>query len=96
MPRIDEHCRESERLFGKAYPEVHQWLDEYAGAPGIGMRHRSKRHHLAGIEECVRLFAEDAREVARQHIVSDLRTEGWTESDPFPKNEAHYRRMGLF
>jgi hypothetical protein len=56
----------------------------------------SKRHHLAGIKEVVRLFWEKAREAARQHIISDLKEEGWSENDPFPKDEHHYVKMGLF
>jgi hypothetical protein len=43
-----------------------------------------------------RRFGEEVREVARQHIISDLRSEGWTDDYPFPKNERHYREMGLF
>ena len=33
---------------------------------------------------------------ARQHITTDLKMEGWRETDPFPKDEGHYQRMGLF
>jgi hypothetical protein len=25
-----------------------------------------------------------------------LKEEGWTERDPFPQDEAHYVKMGLF
>ena len=96
MPSLQEHCLESLRLFGQPYPEVHKWLDEFAGQPGIGMRHRCKRHHNAGVEQARRLFGEDAAKAARQHIISDLKQEGWTEADPFPKDEAHYVKMGLF
>jgi hypothetical protein len=42
------------------------------------------------------LFGEEAGMAARQHIISDLKEEGWTENDPFPKNEEHYVGMGLF
>jgi hypothetical protein len=42
------------------------------------------------------LFGELAGEVARQHIISDLKEEGWTENDPFPQDERHYVAMGLF
>lgn len=34
--------------------------------------------------------------MARQHIVSDLRSEGWTEADPSPLDAEHYRKMGLW
>lgn len=96
MATFETHCAESARLFGDPLPEVHRWLDEFAGAPGIGMRHRRKRHHLAGIEEAVRLFGEPARAVARRHIVTDLEEEGWTERGRFPADERDYVRMGLF
>lgn len=92
-----EHCEESIKLFGKPYDDVHLWLDEFAGSKEYGMRHRKKRHHQAGIEEAVGLFGEETREVARRHVISDLKQEGWKEdSDPFPGTEEDYVRMGLF
>jgi len=36
------------------------------------------------------------RPAARQHIISDLKQEGWKGSDRFPKNEQDYKSMGLF
>jgi len=50
----------------------------------------------AGIEEVRRLWGDEAAAVARQHIITDLMMEGWRESDPFPKDEDHYRQLGLF
>ena len=44
----------------------------------------------------VELFGEEAGKVARQHIISDLKEEGWTENDPFPRDERDYVDMGLF
>jgi len=41
-------------------------------------------------------FGEVAAEAAMQHIKSDLRQEGWTEADRFPRDEADYLQMGLF
>lgn len=96
MPKLEEHCRESVALFGEPFIEVHLWLDEFAGTERYGMRHRRVRHHEAGIAEVCRLFGPKASEAARQHIIADLKTEGWTTNDPFPKNEEDYRRMGLF
>lgn len=96
MPKLEEHCAESMRLFKKPFTEVHIWLDEYAGSPECGMRHRRKRHHLSGIEEAGRRFGKKAVEAAYRHIVSDLKMEGWTEGDPFPKGEGHYIKLGLF
>jgi len=96
MPTFEEHCHESEVLFGASYRELHLWLDAFAGQAECGMRHRRMRHHLKGIREAVELFGTDVDAPARQHIVSDLRQEGWTESDPFPVDEADYVRIGLF
>jgi hypothetical protein len=93
--KYEQHCEESERLFGKRYEEVHKWLDDFMWK-GLGARHRRKRHHEEGICQAMDLFGEEAGRVARQHIISDLKEEGWTEDDPFPKNEEHYVRMGLF
>ena len=96
MSRFEDHCQESLGLFGKPYEEVHRWLDEFQGTERYRMRHRRVRHHEAGIREAIRLFGEDVGAVAQQHIVSDLKEEGWTEHDPFPRDEEHYVKMGLF
>jgi hypothetical protein len=96
MPTFEEHCAESFKTFGKEFTQVHIWLDEFAGTPEYGFRHRKKRHHEAGIQIVAELFGEDAALAARQHIISDLKQEGWTEKDRFPRNEADYIRMGLF
>ena len=96
MPKFEHHCQESIELFGAAWPEIHTWLDEYAGQEPYGMRHRHLRHHLEGIAEAGKLFGKAAEAVARQHIISDLQQEGWTENDPFPKNSQHYRQIGLW
>jgi hypothetical protein len=96
MPKFEDHCAESIRLFGKPFEEVHRWLDEVAGTPEYGFRHRRKRHHESGIREVVTLFGPEAGEVARRHIISDLREEGWTEQDHFPRDETDYVKMGLY
>lgn len=96
MPSFEQHCRESVELFGAPFEEVHRWLDEFAGQRPYGMRHRRLRHHEAGIREAGRLFGKEAEPVARQHIISDLKEEGWSEEDPFPKNAEHYGRIGLW
>jgi hypothetical protein len=93
---FEKHCEESEKLFGKRFEEVHRWLDEFQGTPQYHMRHRRVRHHETGIMEAVALFGDMGGKAARQHIVSDLMEEGWTQSDPFPKDEEHYVKMGLF
>lgn len=94
--KYQEHCEESMRLFGKPYIDLHHWLDEFAGSKEYGFRHRKKRHHLAGIHEAIILFGHEVEPVARQHIVSDLKEEGWTEHDHFPIDEQDFQSMGLF
>jgi hypothetical protein len=96
MSTFEAHCHESITRFGQAFEEVHRWLDAFQGTPKHGMWHRRVRHHEAGIREATVLFGEIAGEVARQHIIADLKEEGWTENDPFPRDEQHYVAMGLF
>lgn len=94
--RREEHEEESVRAFGKPYTEVHAFLDQFAGKPECGMRHRKKLHHLKGIELVREMYGDEAAEAARLHIISDLRQEGWEEIDPFPKDEADYIKIGFF
>ena len=96
MPSFEQHCEESVRLFGQPFEEVHRWLDEFAGRPPHGMKHRKFRHHLAGIMEVRKRWGDQAAAAARQHIISDLKMEGWTEDQPFPRDEREYVAMGLF
>jgi len=96
MATLEKHCKESEELFGSPYEEVHKWLDEFAGSEKYGYRHRRVRHHEAGILQVIALFGEEAAVAARQHIITDLKEEGWTEKDRFPKDEIDYVKMGLF
>jgi len=93
---FEEHCEECTRILGLPFERVHRYLDAFAGTPEYGMRHRRKRHHLAGVEEARILFGEDAAAAARLHIISDLKEEGWKEDDRFPKDEQDYVRLGLF
>ena len=96
MPSFEEHCAESVRLFGQPFEQVHRWLDEFAGRPPHGMRHRKFRHHQAGIGEVRRRWGEKAAAAARAYIVADLQMDVWRESMPFPKDERDYVAMGLF
>ena len=96
MSTFEAHCQESKVRFGQRFEAVHRWLDEFQWTPKYRMCHRRVRHHEAGIREATDLFGEVALEVARQHIISDLKEEGWTENDPFPQDERHYVAMGLF
>lgn len=93
---LEDHCSRANAAFGLEFREVHVWLDEFAGRPGVGMKHRRFRHHCAGIEHVRRRWGDDAANAAKQHIADDLREEGWRDTDRFPKDEADYVRMGLF
>lgn len=92
--KLEAHCEQSVRIFGTEYREVHLWLDEYFSA--LGARHRRRCHHLAGIEEVRQKWGDRASEVAKQHVIDDLKEEGWVDGDHFPRDEADYVRMGLF
>lgn len=94
--RLEEHEAHAKQMFGEPWTKVHKWLDEFMGTPPYGMRHRKLRHHLAGIEEVRALYGDEAAEVARQHIMDDLKTEGWYEGQPFPKDTRHFVDMGFF
>ena len=96
MPSFTEHCAETTAKLGQPFAEVHVWLDEFADQPPYGMRHRKLRHHLAGIEEVRKRWGEAAATAAQLHIIADLKQEGWTEDQPFPRDERHYQAMGLF
>ena len=76
---------------------MHRWLDEFAFRPPYGMKHRRMRHHMAGIIEVRKRSGDDAAAAtARQHIISDLKREGWDAMQPFPWDEKEYVLMGLF
>lgn len=94
--KYQDHCEESLRLFGNPYSELHLWLDAFAGSEEYGFKHRRKRHHLAGMQEAIALFGTEVEAPARQHIISDLKEEGWNINDHFPIDEQDYISMGLF
>ena len=78
--------------FGMPHKEVHLWLDEFAGSPPHGMKHRKFRHHLAGIEEVRRPWGPDAAAAAREHVIADLKLDAWDESQGIPRDQAGYER----
>ena len=96
MPSFEEHCIQSLVRFGNPYKEVNLWLDEFAGRPPFGMKHRRFRHNLVGIEEIRRKWGLEAAEVARQHVIADLKMDCWVEDQGIPCDEQDYVRRGLY
>jgi len=81
---FESHCKNTIRELGKAYPEIHHWLDAFAraysqtfyGYETTTFEHRKHRHHKEGIEEAVIEFKgkypEDiVRKVCEIHIRDD-------------------------
>jgi hypothetical protein len=52
-------------------------------------------YFLDTIVKAVHAGPEGAK-MTRQHIISDIKEEGWPEKDPFPKHEADYVKIGFF
>lgn len=68
MPSIEKHVSISKGRTGKAYQEVHEWIDE--------PEHKDERHDITRVLEFSRMFeekygAEAAREYV-QHLADDL------------------------
>jgi hypothetical protein len=97
MSYLAEHEKECVEILGEPFTEVHKFLDQYAFTYQYGMRHRHKLHHLQGIEEVRSLYGDKAAEAAKLHILADLALEGFpNDEDLIPKNEKHYKAIGLF
>ena len=96
MASFEEHCKGSIEEFGGPFEQVHKWLDKYAGSTEYAFRHRRKRHHEEGIQAVIKLLGEEAGRVARMHVISDLKEEGWKEGDRFPNDEIDYVKIGFF
>lgn len=94
--KLADHEIECISKLGSPFTAVHKWLDEFAGSPEYGMKHRKKRHHREGIEKTKKLFGINGGKAAEIHIVSDLKEEGWKKTDHFPENEEDYVKTGLF
>ncbi len=61
-------------------------FEQHATSLCSGLARRSRRSTIGSF----------AAEVARQHIVSDLKEEDWTETDPFPQDEQEFVKIGFF
>jgi len=57
----------------RAYPEVHQLLDQFAHYPDMEFlrRHRKFLHHVEGIEYVRMRWGEEAGRSAEQHVLDD-------------------------
>jgi hypothetical protein len=73
MGSQQQHCREDIARFGRAYPEVHQLLDQFAHFPDMRFlsRHRKFLHHEEGIEYVRMRWGEEAGKAALQHVITD-------------------------
>jgi len=97
MASFEIHCSVSLEKFGNEWTELHLWLDAFANTPQYGMRHRSVRHHEAGIREAVELFGVEAELPERLHVEMDLAEEGWCAGiDRFPRDQIDYKRIGFY
>jgi len=66
---------------GKPYEEVHNWLDALWAT--LGVKHRSARHHMEGVQEIIKMYGEEAGKAAIIHIKRDY--DGFIPKD---RNEA--------
>jgi hypothetical protein len=75
-PSTNEHNKDCERLLGKAWQEVHQFLDQYVAVFDIGYfneYHRTFLHNRYGIEVVRAKWGKQAELAAIIHIVRDSR-----------------------
>ena len=75
---------------------MHKWLDEFAGRPPHGMKHRKFRHNQLGIAEVRRRWGPEAAAAARDHVIADLKLDAWEECQGIPRDQADYERRGLY
>jgi hypothetical protein len=74
MARIEEHMEDCERVLGKPYREVHEFLDQYAEVFPVyhfNGYHRSFLHNKYGIEVVRAMWGIKAGQAAIIHIVRD-------------------------
>jgi hypothetical protein len=71
MADIEEHILDCERLLGRGWREVHEWVDEFITVDGA-RKHRKRRHHRKGIEEARAKWGDEAALAAEIHIRRDF------------------------
>ena len=68
MPSIEKHIETSLKRTGKAYREIHEWIDD----PQL----KNERHDITRVLEVSRMFSENYGEEASreyvQHLADDL------------------------
>lgn len=68
----EKHSARTQEALGRPWPEVHDYLDQYAPLMPARLAHRVLLHHALGVEKCVAEFGEDARPAAELHIRDDF------------------------
>jgi len=74
MAKIKTHCEDCEKVLGKPFLEVHEWMDHYAKkySPKLYLeKHRQFRHHAEGIKKAIELFGYYGGQAAKLHIIRD-------------------------
>lgn len=69
MAHFNEHCDDCERILGRRWEDVNNWMD--AAFPRFGPRHRFDRHHWGGVAKAEEMFGPGARAAAIIHILRD-------------------------
>lgn len=75
MAKIQTHIEDCERLLGKGYKEVHEWLDHYAKDynPYVYLEyHRKFRHTEEALEEKFKEWGFYKQQAAKIHIIRDV------------------------
>jgi len=74
MPSREQHMAADKAIgLSRAYPEVHQLLDQFAHYPDMKFLwgHRKFLHHKEGIEYFRMRWGEEAGRSAEQHVIMD-------------------------
>lgn len=75
MAKIKTHCEDCERLLGKPYMEVHEWLDMYAKKYNpfkYNEYHRQFLHNLPALEEKFQEWGHYRQMAAKIHVIRDF------------------------